>query len=282
VPRHEYPADDAEQGNELLNKAAMRAIDHLQEAPHSFDQAFLLTMTEAESRCLLDPIAGNAPTWRAWVSAMQVGSAMFASAASSEGMVEARIAGTTRTIPSSGPQQYANAGNWLKAFWLAIICREQGRMTDLGNVPISLLRDSGAVYDEYVYAWVDTLQSYWLNRGSVGDKLVAAVDGTDPDLVQVASRELMLKILYPPLELFHRFLRQDHDQFNAALADALKWHKEYWTADEDRAMSSESLVALGPLAIASLAYDAGFPIEVESEYLPLVLLERDWVGEFET
>lgn len=41
-------------------------------------------------------------------------------------------------------------------------------------------------------------------------------------------------------------------------------------------------MALGPLAMACLAYDAGFPIEIESEYLPKALVERAWVGEFDT
>ncbi|MGA5166236.1 Imm49 family immunity protein [Streptomyces lavendulocolor] len=41
-------------------------------------------------------------------------------------------------------------------------------------------------------------------------------------------------------------------------------------------------LALGPLAIACLAYDAGFPIEVESEYLPKHLLTHGWLGEYPT
>lgn len=35
-------------------------------------------------------------------------------------------------------------------------------------------------------------------------------------------------------------------------------------------------------AVACLACDAGFPIEVESEYLPIRLLDRSWLGEFDT
>ncbi|MFF1846674.1 Imm49 family immunity protein [Streptomyces sp. NPDC058232] len=47
-------------------------------------------------------------------------------------------------------------------------------------------------------------------------------------------------------------------------------------------MSSEGLVALEPLAMACLAYDAGFPLEIESDYLPKALVERAWVGKFDT
>ncbi|MET9819971.1 immunity 49 family protein [Streptomyces sp. NPDC006355] len=72
------------------------------------------------------------------------------------------------------------------------------------------------------------------------------------------------------------------EQFNAALVDALTWHKEYWTANEARSLSGEGLVALGPLAIACMAHDADMPVEVESEYLPRALLRRSWVGEYDT
>ncbi|MET7791616.1 Imm49 family immunity protein [Streptomyces sp900116325] len=47
-------------------------------------------------------------------------------------------------------------------------------------------------------------------------------------------------------------------------------------------MSSEGPVALEPLAMACLAYDAGFPIKIESDYLPKALVERVWVGKLDT
>ncbi|MDQ0941966.1 hypothetical protein QFZ67_003671 [Streptomyces sp. V1I1] len=129
---------------------------------------------------------------------------------------------------------------------------------------------------------MEALQNAWFGRPETWDSLVTAVSGTNPETTQVASKELMLKILYPPLELFHRYQRQEAEQFNAALVDALTWHKEYWTANEARSLSGEGLVALGPLAIACMAYDADMPIEVESEYLPKHLLQRSWVGEYDT
>ncbi|WP_369395256.1 immunity 49 family protein [Streptomyces sp. CG1] len=94
--------------------------------------------------------------------------------------------------------------------------------------------------------------------------------------------ELILKILYPPLELCHRCLRRETEQFNAALVDALTWHKDYWTANKARSLSGEGLVALAPLAIACMAYDADMAIDVESEYVPRALLRRSWVGEYQT
>jgi hypothetical protein len=242
----------------------------------------MITLTEAEARRASDPLAEFAPTWRAWVAAMQVGSALFAAANSTEDRVEARIAGKVRSISATGPQRAAHAGNWIKAFWPAVVCREQDRMTQLCEVPIPLLRASGAEFDEYVYLWIDILQSYCLRRDGVGDKLVAASAGALPENAEIAGPDLLLMVLSQPIELFHRYLRQDPAAFNRALKESLELHKEYWTTDEDRALSSEGLVALGPLAMACLAHDAGMRLEVTSDYLPDVLVKAEWVGEFDT
>ncbi|MCC9738649.1 immunity 49 family protein [Streptomyces sp. MNU89] len=283
VSRHTIPAAHAEAGVAALRRRAEERIDGLEGDPRGFNRAMSLAVTSAEAHCLLDPRAAKLETWEAWVAAMQVGSALFAAAtAEPDAVVECRIAHKVRTIPATGAQYFTDAGTWITAYWLAVIGRDTERMTALCHVPITVLRDSGAVFDEYIYDWVDTLQTGWLQRPGMDDKLVAAINGTDPERLRVADRELMLKILYPPLNLFYRYLRQDYDAFNTELAKALEWHKEYWTADEERLSDTSGAVALGPLAITCLAYDAGFPIEVESEYLPKHLVQRTWVGEFDT
>jgi hypothetical protein len=87
------------------------------------------------------------------------------------------------------------------------------------------------------------------------------------------------KLVYPPMEMFHRFIRKDHEGFNRALIGALELHRQYWS-EEERAVNISGLVALAPLAMTCLAHDAGIPIEVEFEYLPAVLISRNWVASF--
>ncbi|GGR50158.1 hypothetical protein GCM10010219_64350 [Streptomyces netropsis] len=244
--------------------------------------AFHSSLLAANTHLAVNSDASLLPTWEAVTSAMQIGSALFASATAAEETVECRIAGKVRTIQATGPTYATDAGNWLTAFFLAVICREKDRATELAKVPISLLRASGAEYDEYIYAWVDTLQTWRLGNGDIGGKLVAAMDGTDPDVLQLTDREMMLRIIYPPINLFYRYLIDDRQAFNTELAKAIEWHKDYWTKDEERASESSGQVAWEPLAIACLAYDAGFPIEVESDYLPKHLIERSWLGELDT
>jgi hypothetical protein len=188
-----------------------------------------------------------------------------------------------RTIPATGPQYYADAGTWITAFWLSVICRESARLDMLSTTPLDLLRSSGAVFDDYIYPWVDTLQTSWRERSVPFDKLLDALEGTNPKALRVAPRELILKILSPPLEMFHYYVREDSEKFNASLLQALELHKQYWTVDEERATDPTGLVAIGPLAVACLAPDAGvIPIEIESGYLPEHLLRRSWLGEFDT
>lgn len=281
VSRHPFPTGNATTGLAVLQNSTEGLIEGLEGDSTRLGDAFQLTLTLAKSHCLLDTEASLLPTWKAWVNAMQIGSAIFAAADTAEEEVHCRIAEKDRTLRSTGPQSYTHAGTWLAAFYLSMVCREKDRLTALCQVPVSLLRESGMPHDEFIYDWVETLQTYWLGGPDLGTKMVAAIDGTDPQGDQIGDPQATAKLLYPPMEMFHRLVRDDHTGFNRALTDALQWHKEYWST-EDNALQATGLVALPPLALACLAYDMGVPVDVESDYLPIALLERDWVGEFPT
>ncbi|MEU6988579.1 immunity 49 family protein [Streptomyces sp. NPDC046324] len=284
VPRHEFCTDNAAQLIAPIITGTKDVLDHIETSEDDRADALLSTLTTAKWHCLTDPTAGAYPTWEAWVTAMQVGCSLFVSGRALEGPVPCRIGsrGEVKHLPATGPRDYLHAGTWLTSFYLALICREHERVNQLTRVPVSFLLASGAEFDHYIYAWVETLQNMWSGRQATWDTLVTAIEGTAPEAAHIAGQDLMLKVLYPPLEMFHRYLRRETEQFNAALVDALTWHREYWTANEARSTSGEGLVALGPLAIACLAYDADMPIEVTSEYVPQALLKRSWLGEYDT
>ncbi|MFF4587134.1 immunity 49 family protein [Streptomyces sp. NPDC000345] len=279
ITRPPLPTGNAEEGLAVLQENAEELIEGLEADSTDLGDAQSTTLILAQSRCLLDPRGSIYPTWDAWVTAMQVGSAVFAAATTAEDHVQCRIAHKDRTLQATGPQWYVTPASWLSAFYLAVVCRERDRITALCDVPLDLLRENGERFDSYHYAWIDTLQTYWRGGPDLGPKLVAAVDGTDP--AAATDPETAGKLFYPPMEMFHRFVRKDNAGFNRALTNALQWHKEYWT-EESRSLQASGLVALAPLAMACFAHDAGVPIEVESEYLPATLLGRNWLGEFPT
>ncbi|WJV46468.1 immunity 49 family protein [Streptomyces flavofungini] len=281
--RHELPVGpEAQRFAERLNGNLLRGIDRLERSTAVIDSTFGSAVMNVRARCVVDPAAEEVETWEAAVDAMQMGSALFAVTGVTEGSVECRIHRKTRMLPAAGPLPTASAGNWLTSFWLAVICREQQRMTQLCEIPLERLRAPEGQYDEYVYHWVDTLQTYWLRRPGLVEKLTDALRMSDPAVAQVAPPDLLQGLLYPPINLFYHFVTKDEDGFSPALEEALKLHRAYWTLSEDRKADIDGSIALGPLAIACLAYDGKLPIEVESDYLPKHLLEHSWLGEFPT
>ncbi|MEW2495336.1 immunity 49 family protein [Streptomyces nodosus] len=282
IARHDVLRSDVESYAERLNAHLAEEIDGLEEASDVIDFAFGTSLMNLRSRCLIDPEAAAIETWEAAVNAMQLGSALFAVTGAGEGTVECRVDGKERALPAVGPMSTADAGAWLNAFWLAVICREQQRMTELCEIPLERLRSPEGQYDEYIYHWVDTLQTYWLRRPGLVEKLTATLQASDPDVARIAPRDLLDGQLYPPINLFYHFVRKDEEGFSPALVEALKLHKVYWTLNEDRQAKLDGTIALGPLAISCLAYDGRIPIEVESDYLPKHLLQHDWLGEIPT
>ncbi|MFM9373045.1 immunity 49 family protein [Streptomyces sp. Da 82-17] len=266
---------------EVKDKRFQKGLNSLERQPLSFSMEVLSGVSRMGAHCGLSPDGGDLAAWEATVEAMQVSSALFVSAQGETGTFEYRIGHQIRNLRyGAGPRAYA--GHWVTAFYLAAVCREPKRMWQLAQVPVDLLRRAEGAYDPYMYDWVEALQAYRLDESDFGDKLVAAIENTDPARLRHAPRENVLKINYPPMNLLAQIAKRDENAFNAELAQALRLHKEYWTRDEDRSLDTEGWVALGPLAMACLAKDAGFTVTVESEYLPSALLDGDWVNEFPT
>ncbi|OKJ00565.1 hypothetical protein AMK18_18185 [Streptomyces sp. CB01249] len=283
ITRHDLRGRaDTEALANRLSERLIEEIDDLEESAALLDFTVGSSILGFHAHCAIDPRASKVETWEATVNAMQVSSALFAASLVTEGTVECRINRKLRTIPAAGHMGTADTGKWLSAFWLALICRDEARLTQLSEIPLERMRSPQGQYDEYIYHWVDTLQTWWLRGPGLADKLIATIEASDPSVAQIAPRDLMDGILYPPINLFYHYLRKDQDGFAPALADALKLHRAYWTLTEDRATDVDGSIALGPLAIACLAHDADFPLDIESGYLPKHLLQRTWIGEFPT
>ncbi|MDI3420756.1 immunity 49 family protein [Streptomyces luteolus] len=281
VRRHEFPLGNIGELMELTEPRFWKEVGTLQNQPLWFSNLLLKAVNRIGLYCSITPDASTLESWEATVTAMQLGSALFVSAQAETGTFEYRINHDIRNIRyGAGPRAYA--GHWVTAFYLAAVCREPKRMWQLSQVPVSLLRQAEGAYDRYMYDWVEALQAYRLEQGDFGDKLVTAMENTDPARLRHAPRETVLKINYPPMNLLAQIAKRDESAFNTELAQALEWHKDYWTSSQDRSRDNEGVIALGPLAMACLAKDAGFTITVESEYLPSALLDGDWLNEFPT
>ncbi|MFJ3880502.1 immunity 49 family protein [Streptomyces sp. NPDC090077] len=284
VASHSEPKPSSAAWVKRLGENLIKDIDAFGPAatPRKLGSAWKDAAFNVRARFRVDQTGAELGTWEAVVTAAQLGTALFRTAGMAEGTTtEVRIHHEMRTLPGAGPSWDANAEAWIEAFWYAVITRDQPKMTELCELPIDVLRASGADHDDYLYHWVAALQAYWLKRPALVPELTLTFQRSHPDVAVIAGREYVQHVAYPPINLFYTFLQKDEEGFHTALLESLELHQQYWTATPERATDIDGLVPIGLLAVACLAHDGGIPVGVESPYLPEHLLKRSWVGEFE-
>ncbi|MBO0918815.1 immunity 49 family protein [Streptomyces laculatispora] len=267
----EAPAPDLAE----LSRATAESIAGLARDPGiGPGDAFASAVAHAHARCATDPQAAKIGTWDAWATAVQLGSALFTGAQPQDCRLGEDLVIELPATPAAPP---ADARAWLDALYLAIACREGDRIQRLCQVPLETLRQDDSV-DAYVLHWIDTLQAYFSEDHSmdrVVEKLVATMEASGPDHMTHAPMEFVNAVDYQPIALFHRLVARDHDTFAKTLGEALAEHRAHWGGSA----APRAHVALGPLAIASLAFDYGFPIDPAQSHLPQFLLNRERIEE---
>ncbi|WP_308307645.1 immunity 49 family protein [Streptomyces sp. ISL-10] len=250
-----------------LTHTTADAIARLTQDRAGLGDAFASALELAHAHCAVDPDVDRLPAWDAWATAVQLGSALFTGAQPQE----CHLGDLVRQLPAVPAEPPADARAWLDAFYIAVVCRQSARLERLRLVPLEVLRQDDSI-DEYVLHWIDTLQTYWAERpmDDVVEKLLATMTTSAPDAVTRAPKNFVNLIDYQPVALFHRLITRDHDAFAEALTEALAHHATYWGDSP----APRARVALGPLAMASLAYDYGFPVAAKRQYLPTYLLDR--------
>ncbi|GGW42077.1 immunity 49 family protein [Streptomyces xantholiticus] len=265
-------AVDAPDIDQLTHTTA-DAIARLAQDRRGLGDAFASALQLAHTHCAVDPDVGRLPAWDAWASAVQLGSALFTGAQPQECHLGGDLVRQLPAVPAEPP---ADARAWLDAFYVAVVCRQSARIDRLCQVPLEVLRQDDSI-DEYVLHWIDTLQTYWAERpmDNVVEKLLATMKTSAPDALTRAPKDFVNLIDYQPVALFHRLITRDHEAFAEALTEAVAHHATYWGDSP----APRARVALGPLAMASLAYDHGFPVDLKQPYLPTHLLNRERIEE---
>ncbi|MGW6024772.1 immunity 49 family protein [Streptomyces sp. NPDC055099] len=256
-----------------LTHATADAITGLAEDPAGLGDAFASALTLAHAHCAADPKASYVGTWDAWAVSVQLGTALFAGASAQKCWLGEDMVPQLPATPAAPPAQ---ARAWLDAFYVAVACRQNDRADRLCQVPLEVLRQDDSV-DAYVLHWIDTLQTYWSERpmDDVVAKLLTTMENSYPESLTHTPKDFADLIDYQPVALFHRLIARDHDAFTKALAEAVDHHRTYW----GDSTAPRARVALGVLAMASLAYDYGFPVDMPQPYLPTYLLNRERIEE---
>ncbi|MFD4261094.1 immunity 49 family protein [Streptomyces sp. NPDC058534] len=231
----------------------------------------------AEHRSLRDPEAEERETYAAVLLAAQAGSGFFATANRAEGSF-AYTVGSVRTVEGTGPTRSHGPANWLDALWTSVICRGRHLVHELCRTPGQTLRGGGGGFDAYMHAWIDALRTFFEGGDDLYSKINRSIELTAPDALRGTPAEIVLLRYYPSMKLLFSLAAGNGGQFNEDLREAVELHRRFWTADSERAGMPEGFIALAPTALAAIAHDKGFVLEVESEYLPKNLIQGTWVN----
>jgi hypothetical protein len=169
-------------------------------------------------------------------------------------------------------------GDWLKAFFMSLICREQKLMDSLCRVSCDELRQFNEEDTEYRLLLVDGLRQTWL--GSVPSEiLLAAMEATDPKRKDVRDRMTVARVAaidVPVIRLVYYIATADPD-FGKVHAQAVVQHKKFWTSNARHKISWHGFLAMELTALAAwaTAWKRG-ETTVQSEYVPEYLVNGDF------
>lgn len=156
---------------------------------------------------------------------------------------------------------------WHTAFLVAAISRNAAALDTLCQTPIDLLRRSITRTNDYYFLYAEALQALWKREENVDEKLLAALEATDPDNIPERHTDFVLHIAVPEMELLMQYLADDEEAFNTSLVQALELHKKFYGMAEKFRRNPIGFLALGPLAMCCFAADSGMKITVQSDYL---------------
>lgn len=269
VQRHEIDVEHAATVRAMFEDWLDLSTDDIVKRPSASLSTRLTVVTDlvghAGASDATGPVLG-----RALRHGAQLGAALFELAAG-HGDVTIRIGEATLVVAATGPTSGSHGGNWRTSFWLATIVRDPAATASLYRFGVPLLRRSVSRVDECQYRFIDALQAYTLDDPRWTAKLRVAREEAASARPGAIGPDYTRDILVPEMELLAALGARDADAFNQALHDALVRHREYPRDRPDR--DPASFLALGPLALASLAHDAGMAVTVRSDYIPAHIYE---------
>ncbi len=202
--------------------------------------------------------------------ASEAGAALF-QVASAPPEAEAEVSlgeGFPSRLRNTLTNDLVNVGDWHTAFLVSAISRNSTALDALCRTPIDLLRRSVSRTDEYYFLYAQALQAFWKREDDTPDRLMAALEATDPDGLPEHHVDFVLHIIVPEMDLLFQYLDEEasEETFNAALVQALESHKEFYQKANRRRVET-GFLALGPLAMCCFAVDSGMAVTVQSDYL---------------
>lgn len=175
-------------------------------------------------------------------------------------------------------ESYIGINSWLDGYIYALAGREKNVVKLLRSCPESEIRKGDFAADTFFYSYIEFLKNLEEpNAGVLLDQVFK-----DCTTAKIASKEFIEGTILPELHLWETILKNEKDSFNEKLENAVKQFNNYWNQKKSdlikgiyRYNSMKSLVSIRLCGISAYAYDKGFPITYQSDYLVDFLIKGE-------
>jgi hypothetical protein len=242
--------------------------------PAALRGPMLLALDNAAMRASVDP--GDRAIGGDLERVACIGAALFGGLAAGAGTQIAAPLPGGGVVAVAGAAPQRNIGEpayWREALLAALAVRQTRAVSMLAGVPIAVLRGLAPELPDWRFHEYEALQALALRNADAATKLVAAARAADPDTVDEASRDFVLDVIAPELQLGFRALDRDQAGFETWMTIAIERHHHYFQSHDARKRQPLSQLALAPLAMASVAHEMGMRTHVTTEYLPRHIIE---------
>ncbi|WP_405247760.1 immunity 49 family protein [Cellulophaga sp. Asnod2-G02] len=173
--------------------------------------------------------------------------------------------------------------DWLNTYSIFRVLRDQAGLNVLEGITDSAMDRAETSWDTLDKNMLHFLCSLHSNPKTREKLLIDAIKSTYADsgdyLQEGFAIEFVTYLYEPLLFVYEALLRNNEEDFNAQLIEALTRHKTYYdTQKNNRCNDSDGWISWRLLRAVALAYDNGIKINVKSDYIP------EWLykGEFDT
>ena len=202
----------------------------------------------------------------------ELGAANFAYVMRIEEPFAVTIDGDTFELTGAHKTDYVDTDTWMDAFCSAVILRDVAAINVLNAVDETVFFNANLKPDSFDIALVNVMQGLFAPDADIGALLEAALKADDIDSGRLRYAN---KVLLPLLPVYRCIFTPDAEaEFNTAMRDALKQHKDYWKRNK---YDKQGWISLPLIAAAVIAHDhKGYQLEFETDYIPNWLVEHDF------
>lgn len=269
-PPFHVPPDGTRKVIAQQEETLLRQLDARPWTPASARTAQGLALDNAARRSVLDPFDPKIAV--ELERAACASSALYAALAAGPGAeVAAPLPHTDDTVTIAGAAPDANLGDpihWRTGLLAAMAVRKRRAIELLAGIPRELLHRLAPADPEWAMLERDALQALALRADNAAELLERAARAADPETVGELSRDWVLDVVTPELQVGFRAMARDQRGVDTWMVEAIKGHHHYYFERSDRRKNILAQLALAPLAMACVANDMDVRTTASSDYVP--------------